>query len=87
MQWNDAATGRTARAWQFSGLTLAHIQVPVDIAGVHVGSMQVDADLQDMYAQLKGRLDLLCMSLLLATLTVALPGRPPCSESSATPDQ
>ncbi len=56
----------------FQGLTLAHIQVPVQIAGVNAGSVHVDADLAQLYVQLWRSLELMCLSLLLAGLVAVL---------------
>jgi two-component system, sensor histidine kinase and response regulator len=56
------------RPVSFQGLTLAHIQVPVEIAGVNAGSVHVDADLAQLYVQLRRSLELMCLSLLLAGL-------------------
>jgi signal transduction histidine kinase/CheY-like chemotaxis protein len=60
--------GTNDRAVSFQGLTLAHIQVPVEIAGVTAGSVHVDADLAQLYVQLWRSLELMCLSLLLAGL-------------------
>ncbi|HTC44935.1 MAG TPA: response regulator [Steroidobacteraceae bacterium] len=53
---------------QFQGLTRAHVVVPVQIAGAYGGTIQVDADLAQLYAQLQRSLELMCLSLFLAGL-------------------
>ena len=60
------------RPISFQGLTLAHIQVPVQIAGVSAGSIHVDADLAQLYVQLWRSLEFMCLSLLLAGLVAVL---------------
>ncbi|HTY92851.1 MAG TPA: response regulator [Steroidobacteraceae bacterium] len=73
-QFQQRWTGATADGNQtirFRGLTLAHIQVPVMKSGVVAGSVQVDADLEQLYAQLQRSLELMCLALILAG-TVAI---------------
>jgi two-component system sensor histidine kinase/response regulator len=62
----DPGTTADHQPVSFQGLTLAHIQVPVEIAGVTAGSVRVDADLAQLYVQLWRSLELMCLSLLLA---------------------
>jgi len=71
MHWKPGAAGDN-QAVQFQGLTLAHIQVPVEVAGVSVGSVHVHADLEQLYTQLWRSLELMCLSLLLAGLVAIL---------------
>ncbi|HEV2700412.1 MAG TPA: response regulator [Steroidobacteraceae bacterium] len=71
MHWKqgDAADNQTVR---FQGLTLTHIQVPVLIAGADAGSVQIDADLEQLYVQLWRALELMCLALLLAGMVAIL---------------
>ncbi len=71
MRWLDsaAAGGRSIR---FRGLTLVHVQVPVDSAGARVGSLQVEADLTPLYGQLALDLGLMGAAVLLAGLLAML---------------
>ena len=71
MRLNPGA-GNDTRSVSFRGLTLAHIQVPVQIAGIDAGSVHVDADLDQLYTQLRRALELMCLSLLLAGLVAVL---------------
>ncbi len=60
----------------FRGLTPVSIQVPVIVAGAVAGSIHVDADLNQLYAQLRRSLELMCWALLLAGLVAfVLAGR------------
>ena len=61
-----------SQALQFHGLTLAHIQAPVTLAGAHAGSVEVEADLQQWYAQLVKSASLMCVAVLLAGLVAVL---------------
>jgi two-component system, sensor histidine kinase and response regulator len=70
-RWTDAAAAGN-QTIRFRGLTLAHIQVPVVNAGVTVGSVQIDADLVQLYAQLQRSLELMCLALILAVLVAIL---------------
>jgi signal transduction histidine kinase/CheY-like chemotaxis protein len=63
---NDAINDK--HAIRFSGLTRAHIQVPVMLAGDHVGTIHIDADLAQLSAQLKSSLENMLLGLLLAGL-------------------
>jgi signal transduction histidine kinase/DNA-binding response OmpR family regulator len=56
----------------FQGLTLAHIQVPVEIAGANAGSIHVDADLGQLYVQLWRSLEFMGLALLVAGLVAVL---------------
>jgi two-component system, sensor histidine kinase and response regulator len=67
LRWTDAAPLGT-QTIQFRGMTLASIQVPVSVAGVSAGTIRVDADLNQLYAQLRRSLELMCLSLLIAGL-------------------
>jgi two-component system sensor histidine kinase/response regulator len=53
---------------RFSGFTRAHVQVPVLLDGDHVGTIHVDADLAQLYAQLQTSLENMLLGLLLAGL-------------------
>ena len=55
-------------AIRFRGLTLAHIQVPVEVKGVTAGSVQVDADLTQLYVQLTRSLEMMFVALIVAVL-------------------
>jgi signal transduction histidine kinase/DNA-binding response OmpR family regulator len=59
---NDTQTIR------FGGLTRAHIQVPLQLNGERVGTIHVDADLGQVYTQLKRSLKSMLLGLLLAAL-------------------
>jgi len=61
-----------SRSVSFQGLTLAHVQVPVQIAGVDAGSVHVDADLAQLYVQLWRSLEFMCLALLVAGLVAVL---------------
>ncbi|MEJ0008306.1 MAG: response regulator [Steroidobacteraceae bacterium] len=61
-----------SQAIQFRGLTLVHIRVPVTIGGVGAGSLEIEADLRQLYPQLGKSLSLMCTSLLLAALVAVL---------------
>ena len=71
MPWLDGPT-TASQTIRFSGLTLTHIQVPVGSAGARIGSVQVEADLNQLYGQLVRDVSLMCMSLLMAGLLAAL---------------
>jgi len=51
---------------RFSGLTRVHIQVPVLLDGDRVGTIHVDAELAQLYAQLKNSLENMLFGLVLA---------------------
>jgi signal transduction histidine kinase/DNA-binding response OmpR family regulator/HPt (histidine-containing phosphotransfer) domain-containing protein len=75
-----AAPAERLRAWgirdattdkhpvRFGGLTRAHIQVPVLLDGDRVGTIHLDADLSQLYTQLKKSLENMLVGLLLAGL-------------------
>jgi hypothetical protein len=67
---DEAADGN--RLIRFRGLTRVHIQVPVEVAGATAGSIQLDADLAQLYAQLWRSLELMCLSLFLAGLVAMM---------------
>jgi signal transduction histidine kinase/DNA-binding response OmpR family regulator len=60
------------RPVSFQGLTLAHIQVPVEIPGASAGSIHVEADLAQLYVQLWRSLEFMCLALLVAGLVAVL---------------
>jgi signal transduction histidine kinase/CheY-like chemotaxis protein len=53
---------------RFGALTRAHIQVPVMLDGDRLGTIHVDADLKQLYAQLQSSLKNMFLGLLLAVL-------------------
>jgi two-component system, sensor histidine kinase and response regulator len=53
---------------RFGVLTSAHIQVPVLLQGKHLGTLHVDADLTQLYAQLQSSVKNMLLGLLLAGL-------------------
>jgi len=53
---------------RFSGFTRAHVQVPVLLDGDRVGTIHVDADLVQLYAQLRTSLENMLFGLVLAGL-------------------
>jgi signal transduction histidine kinase/CheY-like chemotaxis protein len=53
---------------RYRGLTLVHIQVPVMLDGDHVGTIHVDADLAQLYSQLRNSLGIMLLALVLAGL-------------------
>jgi two-component system sensor histidine kinase/response regulator len=63
-----ALGSETGQLIAFQGLTLTRVEVPVQIAGANAGSIQVDADLAQLYVQLQRSLELMCLSLFLAGL-------------------
>jgi signal transduction histidine kinase/CheY-like chemotaxis protein len=63
---HDAVSGK--QAVRFSGLSRAHIQVPVMLDGDHVGTIHVDADLAQLYTQLQNSLENMLLGLALAGL-------------------
>jgi two-component system, sensor histidine kinase and response regulator len=61
-------TAHDDRTIRFRGFTSAQIQVPVEINGTPGGSIQVDADLAQLYVQLKRYLELMGLALSAAWL-------------------
>jgi two-component system sensor histidine kinase/response regulator len=56
------------RTIRYRGLTLVHIEVPVVLDGDQVGTIHVDADLQELYSQLQISLWSMLLALLVAGL-------------------
>jgi two-component system, sensor histidine kinase and response regulator len=63
---HDAVNDR--QTVRFGALTRAHIQVPVLLQGDRVGTLHVDADLTQLYAQLQSSVKNMLLGLLLAGL-------------------
>jgi signal transduction histidine kinase/DNA-binding response OmpR family regulator len=66
LSWGIANTAAREPSILFQGLTRAHIHVPVLLDGEQVGTVDVDAELTQLYAQLKSSLRSMLLGLLLA---------------------
>jgi len=64
--WSIADPTHDLRSIRYRGLTLAHIAVPVMLDGERVGTIHVDADLTQLYTQLRTSLGIMLVGLLVA---------------------
>jgi signal transduction histidine kinase/DNA-binding response OmpR family regulator len=66
--WAIADPVNDKRAIRFAGLTRVHIQVPVMLDGVRIGTIHMDAQLAQLFTQLQRSLNSLLAGLLLSGL-------------------
>jgi len=71
LRWTDALPVGSTEV-HFRGLTLAHIEVPVEVNGAQVGSIRLDANLTQLYAQVKRSLEMMCMALCVAGIVAMI---------------
>jgi signal transduction histidine kinase/DNA-binding response OmpR family regulator len=66
LDWGIGNAAGREQSTLFRGLTRAHIHVPVMLDGEQVGTLHVDAELTQLYAQLKSSVQSTFLGLLLA---------------------
>ncbi len=64
--WSIVGPAHDRERISYRGLTMVHIQVPVMLDGERVGTIHVDADLAQLYSQLRISLAIMLFALLLA---------------------
>ncbi|MGA2190757.1 MAG: response regulator, partial [Steroidobacteraceae bacterium] len=67
-EWAITQAVHDKRTIRYRGLTLVHIEVPVVLDGDQVGTIQVDADLEELYSQLGISLGSMLLALVVAGL-------------------
>jgi signal transduction histidine kinase/DNA-binding response OmpR family regulator len=66
--WAITQAVHDKRTIRYRGLTLVHIEVPVVLDGDQVGTIHVDADLEELYSQLQISLGSMLLALVVAGL-------------------
>ncbi len=66
--WAITQAVHDKRTIRYRGLTLVHIEVPVVLDGDQVGTIHVDADLEELYSQLQISLGIMLLALVVAGL-------------------
>jgi two-component system, sensor histidine kinase and response regulator len=67
LRWTSALPGGD-RTLRFRGMALVHIEVPVEVNGTQIGTLQVEAGLMQLYAQLNQSVELMGLALSVAWL-------------------
>jgi two-component system, sensor histidine kinase and response regulator len=65
-RWSIANASQDNETVRYQGLTRVHVYVPVVLDGERIGGLHVDADLQQLYGQLRNSLAIMGLALLVA---------------------